>query len=245
MISVRGVSKRFGEKLAVDDVTFEAEPGSITYLLGPNGAGKTTVMRMIAGLARTGSGTISVNGSGLRDFRCTPTEIGFGLGAFARNPGHTAEQHLRWQARLGGLPASNIGPALDRVGLGRVAKRPVGKFSYGMLQRLGIASALLGDPKTLVLDEPANGLDIEGIIWLRELLLALAAEGKCLLVASHNLTEVEITGTRVVIMGKGRVLSDTSKDELVTAGSGPRPLEAAYIEISKDSIEYAATGGAR
>ncbi|MEU1953787.1 ABC transporter ATP-binding protein [Nocardia rhamnosiphila] len=245
MISVRGVSKRFGEKLAVDDVTFEAEPGSITYLLGPNGAGKTTVMRMIAGLARTSSGTISVNGSGLREFRSTLTEIGFGLGAFARNPGHTAEQHLRWQARLGGLPTSNIAPALDRVGLDGVTKRPVGKFSYGMLQRLGIASALLGDPKTLVLDEPANGLDIEGIIWLRELLLGLAAEGTCLLVASHNLTEVEITGTRVVIMGKGRVLSDTSKDELVTAGSGPRPLESAYIEITQDSVEYAATGGAR
>ncbi|MGW3280276.1 ABC transporter ATP-binding protein [Nocardia rhamnosiphila] len=245
MISVRGVSKRFGEKLAVDDVTFEAEPGSITYLLGPNGAGKTTVMRMIAGLARTSSGTISVNGSGLREFRSTLTEIGFGLGAFARNPGHTAEQHLRWQAKLGGLPTSNIAPALDRVGLDGVAKRPVGKFSYGMLQRLGIASALLGDPKTLVLDEPANGLDIEGIIWLRELLLGLATEGTCLLVASHNLTEVEITGTRVVIMGKGRVLSDTSKDELVAAGSGPRPLESAYIEITQDSVEYAATGGAR
>lgn len=245
MISVRGVSKRFGEKLAVDDVTFEAEPGSITYLLGPNGAGKTTVMRMIAGLARTSSGTISVNGSGLREFRSTLTEIGFGLGAFARNPGHTAEQHLRWQAKLGGLPTSNIAPALDRVGLDGVTKRPVGKFSYGMLQRLGIASALLGDPKTLVLDEPANGLDIEGIIWLRELLLGLAAEGTCLLVASHNLTEVEITGTRVVIMGKGRVLSDTSKDELVAAGSGPRPLESAYIEITQDSVEYAATGGAR
>lgn len=245
MISVRGVSKHFGEKLAVDDVTFEARPGSITYLLGPNGAGKTTVMRMIAGLARTGSGTISVNGSAMSDFRSTITEIGFGLGAFARNPGHTAEQHLRWQARLGGLPTSKVGPALNRVGLDRVAKRPVGKFSYGMLQRLGIASALLGDPKTLVLDEPANGLDIEGILWLRELLLGLAAEGKCLLVASHNLTEVEITGTRVVIMGKGRVLSDTSRDELVAAGSGPRPLESAYVEITKDSVEYAATGGVR
>ncbi|GGK96980.1 ABC transporter ATP-binding protein [Nocardia jinanensis] len=245
MISVRGVSKRFGEKLAVDDVTFEAEQGSITYLLGPNGAGKTTMMRMIAGLAHTSSGTISVNGSGLRDFRSTINEIGFGLGAFARNPGHTAEQHLLWQARLGGLPKSDIAPVLDRVGLAPVAKRSVGKFSYGMLQRLGIASALLGDPKTLVLDEPANGLDIEGIIWLRELLLGLAAEGKCLLVASHNLTEVEITGTRVVIMGKGKLLSDTSKDELVAAGSGPRPLESAYIEITENSVEYVAAGGAK
>ncbi|MGW1740910.1 ABC transporter ATP-binding protein [Nocardia sp. NPDC001965] len=245
MISVRGVSKRFGEKLAVDDVTFEAGQGSITYLLGPNGAGKTTVMRMIAGLAHPSSGTISVNGSGLRELRSVITEIGFSLGPFARNPAHTAEQHLLWQARLGGLPKSDIAPVLDRVGLTPVAKRTVGKFSYGMLQRLGIASALLGDPKTMVLDEPANGLDIEGIIWLRELLVDLAADGKCLLVASHNLTEVEITGTRVVIMGKGRVLSDTSKDELVAAGSGPRPLESAYIEITHSSVEYAAIGGTR
>ncbi|MGW0178059.1 ABC transporter ATP-binding protein [Nocardia sp. NPDC003345] len=245
MISVRGVSKRFGEKVAVDDVTFEAGEGSITYLLGPNGAGKTTAMRMIAGLARPSSGTISVNGKGLRDFRDTIREIGFSLGAFSRNPAHTAEQHLLWQARLGGVPKSDVAPLLERVGLDKVAKRPVGKFSYGMLQRLGIASALLGDPKTMVLDEPANGLDIEGIIWLRELLVGLAAEGKCLLVASHNLTEVEITGDRIVVMGKGSVLSDTSKDELVAAGSGPRPLEAAYVELTKGSVEYAATGGAR
>ena len=243
MLNVRGVSKRFGENLAVDSVTFDAEPGSITYLLGPNGAGKTTVMRMIAGLVRPCSGTISINGRGLRDFGNAIHEIGFSLGAFSRNPEHTAEQHLSWQAGLGGLPRSDVGGVLERVGLDQVAKRQVGRFSYGMLQRLGIASALLGDPSTIVLDEPANGLDIEGILWLRELFVGLAAEGKCLLVASHNLTEVEITGDRIVIMGRGRILSDTSNADLVAKGSGARPLESAYIDVTAGSVEYAAGKG--
>ncbi|WP_067464242.1 ABC transporter ATP-binding protein [Nocardia amamiensis] len=245
MISVRGVSKRFGENIAVDDVSFEAGAGSITYLLGPNGAGKTTVMRMVAGLTQAGSGSVVINGNGLLDFRDTIREIGFSLGAFSRNPKHTAEQHLLWQARLGGVPASNVGLALERVGLERVARRSVGKFSYGMLQRLGIASALLGDPRTLVLDEPANGLDVEGTLWLRDLVVGLAAEGKCLLIASHNLTEVEITGDRIVVMGKGKVLSDTSKDELVAKGSGPRRLESAYIDLTRTSVEYTAGEGER
>lgn len=243
MISVRGVSKRFGDTVAVADVSFEAEAGSITYLLGPNGAGKTTVMRMIAGLTRPTGGTLTINGQGLLDFRDTLREIGFGLGAFTRNPHHTATQHLLWQARLGGVSAGRVGEVLARVGLEKVAKRPVGKFSYGMLQRLGIAAALLGDPRTLVLDEPANGLDVEGTLWLRELVTGLAAEGKCLLVASHNLTEVEITGDRIVVMGRGKVLSDTSKDELVARGSGPRPLESAYLEITATSVEYTAGKG--
>lgn len=240
MISLSGVSKRFGEKLAVDDVTFDAQPGAITYLLGPNGAGKTTAMRMIAGLSRPSSGTITVNGRDLREFSTTAGEIGFGLGAFARNPRHTAAQHLRWQARLGGIPTGQVDRALARVGLDSIAKRQVGKFSYGMLQRLNLAGALLSDPATIVLDEPANGLDVEGTIWLRELFLGLAAEGKCLLVASHNLTEVAITGSRVVIMGKGKVLSDTTNAELIALGSGPRPLEAAYVDITSGSIEYSA-----
>ncbi|MBF6212355.1 ATP-binding cassette domain-containing protein [Nocardia puris] len=245
MISVRGVTKRFGENVAVDDVSFEAEAGSITYLLGPNGAGKTTVMRMIAGLTRPTSGAIAINDKGLLEFRDTIREIGFSLGAFSRNPKHTAEQHLLWQARLGGVPAANVGRVLERVGLAAVARRSVGRFSYGMLQRLGIASALLGDPRTLVLDEPANGLDVEGTLWLRELVVGLAAEGKCLLVASHNLTEVEITGDRIVVMGKGKVLSDTSKDELVAKGTGPRRLESAYVDLTRGSVEYAAGGGER
>ncbi|MFF2082383.1 ABC transporter ATP-binding protein [Nocardia sp. NPDC058176] len=239
------MSKRFGDTVAVDDVSFEAPAGAITYLLGPNGAGKTTIMRMIAGLARPSAGTVVVNDSGLLAFGDAIREIGFSLGAFSRNPKHTAEQHLRWQARLGGVPVDNVERVLALVGLEPAARRSVGKFSYGMLQRLGIASALLGDPKTLVLDEPANGLDVEGTLWLRELVTGLAADGKCLLVASHNLTEVEITGDRIVVMGKGAVLSDTSKDDLVAQGSGPRRLESAYVELTRGSVEYTAAGGER
>ncbi|CAM3050655.1 ABC transporter ATP-binding protein [Skermania piniformis] len=240
MISIRGVSKKYGRNLVVDDVTFAAEAGAITYLLGPNGAGKSTVMRMIAGLSRPSAGEITVNGRPLGEFSTTATEIGFGLGAFARNPKHSAARQLRWQARLGGIPIRRIDDVLTQVGLDRVAARPTGKFSYGMLQRLNIAGALLSDPRTIVLDEPANGLDVEGTLWLRELLLDLAAAGKCVLIASHDLTEVAITGSQVVILGKGKVLSDTTNAELLAMGSGPRPLESAYVEITRSSLEYTA-----
>ncbi|HLS78966.1 MAG TPA: ATP-binding cassette domain-containing protein [Nocardia sp.] len=245
MIEVTSVSKSFGAKTAVRSVDFRAEDGAITYLLGPNGAGKTTLMRMIAGLITPDAGTITINGSPLRELKNVIGEVGFSLGAFSRNPKHTAEQHLRWQARLGGLPDSTVAPVLERVGLGSVAERPVGKFSYGMLQRLGIASALLGDPRTVILDEPANGLDVEGTLWLRELLTGLAADGKCVMVASHDLTEVEITATRITIMGRGEVLSDATREETLAHGSGPRLLESAYLEITRNSVEYAAKGGAR
>jgi len=245
MISVKGVSKSFGDKAAVRAVDFTAEDGAITYLLGPNGAGKTTLIRMIAGLITPDSGTITINGRPLRALENAIGEVGFSLGAFSRNPKHTAEQHLRWQARLGGISDSTVTPMLERVGLASVATRPVGKFSYGMLQRLGIASALLGDPRTVILDEPANGLDVEGTLWLRELLTGLAAEGKCVMVASHDLTEVEITATWITVMGKGEVLSDASRDDTVARGSGPRLLESAYLEITRNSVEYAAKGGAR
>ncbi|MFC3961865.1 ABC transporter ATP-binding protein [Nocardia jiangsuensis] len=242
MISVEGVTRKFGDRVAVGEVSFTAEDGAITYLLGPNGAGKTTVMRMIAGLVRPDAGRIRIDGKGLPELASTLGTIGFALGAFARNPRHTAEQHLRWQAALGGLRRADVGTLLERVGLGPAAKRPVGRFSYGMLQRLGIAAALLGEPGTIVLDEPANGLDVEGTLWLRELLTGLAADGTCLLVASHDLTEVAITGTRIVVMGAGAVLWDASRDETVARGSGERPLEAAYLEITRGSVEYAASG---
>ncbi|MGW4366531.1 ABC transporter ATP-binding protein [Nocardia takedensis] len=245
MITVHGLTKRFGENLAVSDVEFRAPDGAITYLLGPNGAGKTTVMRMIAGLVSQDSGAIEINGKSLRELRDPKREIGFSLGAFARNPKHTAAQHLRWQARLGGIPDAEVAPLLERVGLEKVAGRQVGKFSYGMLQRLGIASALLGEPRTLVLDEPANGLDVEGTLWLRELLTGLAASGTCLLVASHALTEVEITGDRIIVMGCGAVLSDASREETVALGAEPRRLESAYLDITRTSVEYAANGGRR
>ncbi|MFT4202222.1 ABC transporter ATP-binding protein [Gordonia sp. (in: high G+C Gram-positive bacteria)] len=240
MIEVNGVTKSYGDKLAVDDVSLRAEPGGVTYLLGPNGAGKTTIMRMIAGLVKPDAGTITVDGRGLRDLAEVKREIGFSLSAHARNPNHTAMTHLRWQARLAGLGDDEARRVLHEVGLEQVARRPVGGFSLGMLQRLGIASALLGDPKVLVLDEPANGLDVEGVLWLRELFGRLAAAGKTLLVASHSLGEVEITASWIVIMGQGRVLSSTSRDDVVAVGSGPRRLESAYLAITRDSVEYVA-----
>ena len=238
MIEVDGLTKTFGDKDAVADVSFTAASGGVTYLLGPNGAGKSTVMRMIAGLSKPDSGSVSINGRPRDQLERPISEIGFSLGATAINGALTAEQHLRWQARLGGADESRVSLVLKTVGLESVAKRRIGKFSFGMIQRLGIASALLGDPKTLVLDEPANGLDVEGILWLRWLFTRLAADGRALLVASHNLPEVEITGSWVVVMGKGRVVSNTSKDEIVSQGSGVRPLESAYLALTRDSVEY-------
>ncbi|MFT4043309.1 MAG: ATP-binding cassette domain-containing protein [Gordonia sp. (in: high G+C Gram-positive bacteria)] len=242
MITVSGISKSFAGKRAVDDVTLAAADGALTYLLGPNGAGKTTLLRMIAGLSRPDAGTISINGLRLADIANTKREIGFSLSAFAINPKHTALEHLRWQARLAGIEVADADRVLDLVGLGSVRSRLVGKFSFGMLQRLGIAGALLGDPQTIVLDEPANGLDVEGTLWLRQLVAGLAAAGKCLLIASHSLAEVEITATRIVILGGGRVLSNATREETLALGTGPRLLESAYLKITADSVEYTGSG---
>ncbi|MFC9876041.1 ABC transporter ATP-binding protein [Nocardia salmonicida] len=244
MIKVSRISKRFGDRVAVGDVSFEAAAGSITYLLGPNGAGKSTTMRMIAGLTTPDTGTVQINERSLRELSHTMRAVRFNLDTFARNPKHTAKQHLTWQARLGGIPTSEVQQVLARVGLADVENRLVGRFSLGMLQRLGIATALLGDPRIIVLDEPDNGLDVDGILWLRELLTGLARQGRTLLVASHNLTEVEITADRIVIMGRGRVLSDADRDETIALGSGPRRLESAYLTVTRGSVEYRGdTGG--
>ncbi|MFI1234560.1 ABC transporter ATP-binding protein [Nocardia salmonicida] len=244
MIKVSRISKRFGDRVAVDDVSFEAAAGSITYLLGPNGAGKSTTMRMIAGLTTPDTGTVQINERSLRELTHTMREVRFNLDTFARNPQHTAKQHLTWQARLGGIPTGEVQQVLARVGLADVESRLVGRFSLGMLQRLGIASALLGDPRIIVLDEPDNGLDVDGILWLRELLTGLARQGRTLLVASHNLTEVEITADRIVIMGRGRILSDADRDETIALGSGPRRLESAYLTVTRGSVEYLGDTGA-
>lgn len=244
MITVSAVSKRFGERVAVSDVSFEAARGSITYLLGPNGAGKSTTMRIIAGLTTPDTGTVRINEQSLRGLTPAMREIRFNLDTFARNPKHTAKQHLTWQARLGGIASVEVGQVLARVGLADVGNRLVGQFSLGMLQRLGIATALLGDPRTIVLDEPDNGLDVDGVLWLRELLTGLARQGRTLLIASHNLTEVDIIADRIVIMGRGRILSDASRDETVALGSGPRKLESAYLAVTRSSVEYQGDAGA-
>ncbi|MDF0529205.1 ATP-binding cassette domain-containing protein [Tsukamurella sp. 8F] len=233
------MSKRFGGRTVVREASFEVPSGTLTYLLGPNGAGKTTLLRMVAGLVRPESGEVVVDGIGLADRRRRAPSVGVGLGPFSCNPTHTAEQHLRWQARLRGVGDSEVVRVLRRVGLRDVAGRRVGGFSLGMSQRLVIGSALLGAPHVVVLDEPGTGLDVDGVLWLRDLLAELTAAGTTLLVASHDLTEVEATACRVVVMGRGRVLADNSRDEFVAQGGGPRPAEAAYIEITRGSVDHA------
>ncbi|AUN41798.1 ABC transporter ATP-binding protein [Tsukamurella tyrosinosolvens] len=240
MIRLDSVAKRLGGAAAVDGVSFEAPRGAITYLLGPNGAGKSTVMRMVAGLVRPDAGEIVVGGACAGRQRAGA--LGIGLGPFARNPAHTALGHLRWQARLTDLSDDAALRALDRAGLASAAQVRIGGFSLGMAQRLSIASALLGEPPTLLLDEPATGLDVDGLLWLRRLLGELEADGRTVLIASHDLAEVEITASRIVVLGHGRVLSDSSRDELVARGSGPRALESAYLALTRDSVDYTAGG---
>lgn len=238
MITIDGVSKRYKDKEVLREVSLAARDGQITYLLGPNGAGKSSLMRMIAGLNRPDRGTIRIDDQPLTAFPHVSRRIGFNLNPGALQPTLSAAAHLRWQADLGGVDRGSIARSLAMVGLSDVATRPVGKFSLGMQQRLGIASALLGNPKTLVLDEPANGLDVDGILWLRRFLLELARKGRCLLIASHDLPEVSLTGDRIVVMGRGRVLSDLPRADMEALGDGPRPLEAAYLALTRESVEY-------
>lgn len=238
MIEVNAVTKSFGGKAAVDDVSLWAAPGQITYLLGPNGAGKSTLLRMIAGLSTPTRGSVTIDGLRLVDHPYPLRTIGLSIGSGTVNPALTADQHLGWQAELGGVDRAAGGWALRQVGLGDVADRRVGNFSLGMLQRLAIASALLGDPDNLVFDEPANGLDVDGILWLRSFFTRLARKGKTLLIASHDLTEVEINGDHIITMGRGRVLADLTKDEMVARGHGPRRVESAYVDLTRASVEY-------
>jgi ABC-2 type transport system ATP-binding protein len=210
MIEVNDVTKRYGETLAVDHLSFTVKPGVVTGFLGPNGAGKTTTMRMILGLDNPNSGTVTVNGRAYRDITAPMHEVGALLDAKAANGSHTARQHLRWIARAGGIPAARVDDVLAVVGLAEVAGRRVGGFSLGMYQRLGIAAALLGDPQTLIFDEPVNGLDPEGIRWIRSFLQDLASEGRTVLLSSHLMSEMEATADHVIVVGRGRLIADTS-----------------------------------
>lgn len=242
MIEISGVSKVFGETTAVDDVSFTAGPGTITYLLGPNGAGKSTLLSMVAGLAAPTAGAVLVDGKPLAEHRKPLLTVGFNMSSGRVNPALTAAQQLRWQADLGGVSRDMVPWALRQVGLTQVADRRVGKFSLGMLQRLGLAASLLGDPDNLVFDEPANGLDVDGILWLRSFFVKLARAGKTLLVASHDLAEVELNGDRIVVMGRGRLLADMSRDDLAALGRPPRRIESAYVQLTRNSVQYVSTG---
>jgi ABC-2 type transport system ATP-binding protein len=210
MIEVNDVTKQYGDTVAVDHLSFAVQPGIVTGFLGPNGAGKTTTMRMILGLDRPTSGSVKVNGRPYQDLSAPMHEVGALLEAKAIQDGRTARQHLRWIARAGGLPASRVDEVLELVGLSEVANRKAGDFSLGMSQRLGIATALLGDPRILIFDEPVNGLDPEGIRWIRSLLQRLAVEGRTVLLSSHLMSEMEETADHILVIGRGRLIADTS-----------------------------------
>ena len=219
VIDVRGVSKRYGEKLAVDDLTFSVAPGVVTGFLGPNGAGKSTTMRLILGLDAPTSGTVRVNGCAYRQLSAPLHEIGAMLEAHAIHTGRSAYNHLLALAQTHGIPRSRVEEVIELVGLREVARKRVGSFSLGMGQRLGVAAALLGDPATVILDEPANGLDPEGIHWIRNLLKRLASEGKTVFLSSHLMSEMAQTADQLIVIGRGRLIADTSVAEFVRRAS--------------------------
>jgi len=302
-IEVTGVRKRYGTTVALDGMTFTVQPGQVTGFVGPNGAGKSTTMRVILGLDSADEGQALVGGRPYRSLRRPLTRLGSLLDAGALQPSRTARNHLLWLAHSQGIAAGRVDETLEQVGLTGVARRRAGGYSLGMRQRLGIAAALLGDPPALMLDEPFNGMDPEGIIWMRGFLRSLAAEGRAVLVSSHLMGEVQDTAHHVVVVGRGRVIADTNVAELragaaagrvtlrtdaasvadvltrdggVVTRTGPdswsvsglesqrviavlcaagvpfsevavhRPtLEDAYLELTRNAVEYRAPGGAR
>jgi ABC-2 type transport system ATP-binding protein len=219
VIEVDHLTKRYGPKLAVDDVSFVVRPGSVTGFLGPNGAGKSTTMRMIMGLDRPTAGHAIVNGRPYQAFRDPLRQVGALLEAKAVHSGRSAYNHLLSLAATHGIPKSRVHEVIDMTGLDSVARKRVGGFSLGMGQRLGIAAALLGDPKTLILDEPVNGLDPDGVLWVRQLARRMAADGRTVFLSSHLMSEMAQTADRVVVLGRGKVLADAPIAEFV-AGAG-------------------------
>ena len=219
MIEVRGLTKRFGTTVAVDDLSFNVGPGRVTGFLGPNGAGKTTTMRVILGLDRPNSGTALVNGTAYAGVRWPLREVGALLDAKGVHPGRSARAHLTWMAQSNGIPTRRVDEVLDLVGLTPVANRRAGGFSMGMGQRLGIAAAMLGDPGILMLDEPVNGLDPEGIVWVRNLLKHLAVQGRSIFVSSHLMSEMALTADHVVVIGRGHLIADTSIAQFISGSS--------------------------
>ncbi|HET6505387.1 MAG TPA: ATP-binding cassette domain-containing protein [Baekduia sp.] len=219
MIEVEHVTKRYGEKVAVDDLSFVVQPGIVTGFLGPNGAGKSTTMRMMLGLDAPTEGSTRVNGHRYRDLPAPMREVGAMLEARAVHTGRSAYHHLLAMAQTHGIGRARVDELIALVGLEHVARKRVGAFSMGMAQRLGVASALLGDPGIVILDEPSNGLDPEGILWIRNLLKALAAEGRTVFLSSHLMSEMALTAEHLVVIGKGRLIADTSVAEIVAQAS--------------------------
>jgi ABC-2 type transport system ATP-binding protein len=235
MIEVRGLTKRFGPTVAVDGLTFEVQPGTVTGFLGPNGSGKSTTMRMIIGLDDPDAGQSWIGGRGYHELGWPLRRVGSLLEAKSFHPGRTARAHLAALAASNGLPGSRVDAVLNMVGLSQVAGRRAGKYSLGMAQRLGIATALLGDPEVLILDEPVNGLDPEGIRWLRSLLRSLAAEGRTVLVSSHLIGEMALTASDLIVIGQGRLLAQTTVAELSARSTS---LEEAFLALTSGVTDY-------
>jgi ABC-2 type transport system ATP-binding protein len=219
VIEARDLTKNYGEKRAVDGLSFTVRPGIVTGFLGPNGSGKSTTMRLILGLDAPSNGDVTVNGKHYRDHAAPLHEVGALLEARSVHTGRSAHNHLLALAQTHGIPKSRVSELIDLVGLHEVARKRSGQFSLGMGQRLGIAQALLGDPKTVMLDEPVNGLDPEGIHWVRNLLKGLAAEGRTVFVSSHLMSEMALTADHLIVIGRGKLIADTSVDDFVARAS--------------------------
>jgi len=215
MIRAQGLTKTFGDKIAVDGVDFTVEPGRVTGFLGPNGAGKSTTMRMALGLDAPTRGTVSVNGHRYATSPAPLREVGALLEAHAIHPGRSARDHLRWMAASNGIPTTRVGEVLEQVGLEGVAGQRAGRFSLGMGQRLGIASALIGDPPVVILDEPVNGLDPEGIRWVRQLARQLADDGRTVFISSHLMSEMALMADHLIVIGRGTILADCSVQQFM------------------------------
>jgi ABC-2 type transport system ATP-binding protein len=239
MIEVRGLTKKYGDKLAVDDLTFTVRPGIVTGFLGPNGAGKSTTMRMILGLDAPTSGTATVNGRPYAEYADPLHEAGALLEAKPAHPGRSAYHHLLAIAQTSGIRKARVDEVMDAVGLREAARRRAGRFSLGMGQRLSIATALLGDPRTVILDEPLNGLDTEGIRWVRSLLRSLAAEGRTVFVSSHLMNEMSVTAEHLIVIGRGQLLADTSIADFIARASQP----AVRVRATDPHALAAALGG--
>jgi ABC-2 type transport system ATP-binding protein len=234
VIEVRSLSKSYGRTVAVDDLTFTVRPGLVTGFLGANGAGKSTTMRMILGLDRPTAGDVLIGGRPFRQLAEPLRQVGALLEANAAHGGRTAYHHLLWLARSNRIPAGRVDEVLAMVGLRTVAHKRVRGFSLGMTQRLGVAAAMLGDPLVLLFDEPVNGLDPEGIRWIRQLLKGLAAQGRTVFVSSHLMSEMALTADHLIVIGQGRLLADISVAEFTASGS----LEEAFMRLTADTSPF-------
>lgn len=237
VIELRHLTKRYGSTLAVDDLSFTVRPGQVTGFLGPNGAGKSTTMRLILGLHAPTSGEALVNGRRYTSFPAPMREVGALLDANAVHGSRSAYNHLLCLARTNGIGPRRVTRMLEQVGLSEVARKSVGGFSLGMRQRLGIAAALLGDPGVLIFDEPVNGLDPDGVRWIRELMRALASEGRTILLSSHLMSEMALTADHIVVVGRGRLIAEAPVKELQARYPS---LEDAYLALTATSVEYRA-----